>query len=144
MSEAVAVIENPAVATPVMNPVAKAAILALMRDPATIQVREWLYNGQNGYCPVGLICEAYRRATGKGQWVWGLFDWRQGRYKPDADSRLVERWSFDSGGKMELFKWLGLLPSQFKIEFEGTSYGPELLGYKTDFKTLADLIEKQF
>jgi hypothetical protein len=131
-----------------LDPEAKRKILELMRSPDIEQIRDWMHNGKNGYCVVGIVCEAYRRATGRGKWIWEKTPWKSATYAEAQIKGLVERWNFSAeatiAGTRAVTSWMGMDPRKMHVVHLGVKWDLVTLSYRTDFKTIADLIEAQF
>lgn len=52
-----------------MNPEIKAEWQAALRSDEYPQGNGWLRDSKGNYCCLGVLCDLYRKKTGKGEWV---------------------------------------------------------------------------
>lgn len=117
-----------------MNPVAKAAWVEELRSGRWQQISGAFCNSGNGRCIAGVLCEAYKRLSGRGQFV--------------LNERLTEMnkrdsYSFESGNTVKIWAGVEAVGSR-SVMYEGERIDVSILSdIGVPFDILAGLIEMQ-
>jgi hypothetical protein len=130
-----------------INPEAKAAILAVLRNPNIKQVKHRLSGGPNRFCASGCIAQAFINETGKGYW--------SNAEPPLGDVYLVT--FFKGFGEPEnqtvrlpegIYEWMGCESgsTELRLLWQGWNEPLETLNdiYHLSLETIAQLIEEQW
>jgi hypothetical protein len=127
-----------------MNPEIKQRWVEALRSGEYKQTREELYDGNGGYCCLGVLCDLAIKDGVLDKW-----DDYIDRWYPNSDelegAGLEGLWADDELLPAKAQHWAGLTNHAPNVPFQDTKKSLSILNdeFRLDFNTIADLIEEQ-